>query len=464
MFEVDSQRVNIRKQLNAIEKVEQQAQNNEVYLTKGGYRSTDNELPPVIAQTLEKLNQLTAEKELLLESYNANTKAYQRKEKEVNMLKQELLEATAAYRTELQQQQQKLDQRRQELQSSFVQLPSKGTEYNRIQRNYEQLLGFLLSLQERKIEFEIANAGTTTDFKILSSASLPHSPISPNSLLINGIGLVAGLFLSLLFVGTRYLLDNKINNISEIERLTKVTVLGTLPLTRNKNTHASLLVSDNPKSAFSEAMRSIRTNMDFLAAHQDKKVISVTSTVSGEGKTFVTVNLAAIIAFSKKRVVVLDLDMRKPKVHLAFEGENNDKGLSTLLIGKHQLQECIRTTVIPGLDYLPAGPTPPNPSELVMNGDFDNLLKKLKEQYDVIVIDTPPVGLVTDGILIMKKADLPLYVFKAEYSKKIYFRTLNRLTNLNQFRNIAVILNGVQSGNSYGYGYGYGNGSGYYLD
>lgn len=464
IYALDSQRVEIKKNLGVLEKVEKQVQDNQIFLTRGTYRSSDSQLPPVIRETLEKLNELNSEKELLLESYNANTKAFQRKEKEVNMLKEELKEVTTVYKAELQQQLKSLDNRRKELQSGFVQLPSKGTEFNRIQRNYEQLLGFLLSLQERRIEVEIATAGTTTDFKILSSASMPTSPISPNGMLINGIGFVAGLFLSILFIGVRYFLDNKINTIAEVERLGKVPVLGTLPAARNKNPHASLLVSENPKSSFSEAMRSIRTNMDFLAARKDKKIISVTSTVSGEGKTFVTVNLAAIIAFSGKRVIVLDLDMRKPKIHLAFGGESADKGLSTMLIGKHNLQECVRTTSIKGLEYLPAGPVPPNPSELVMNGDFDNLLEELKNHYDIIVIDTPPVGLVTDGILIMKKADLPLYVFKAEYSKKEYFKTLNRLTSLNKFRNLAVILNGVKSGNSYGYGYGYGEGSGYYQE
>ena len=462
MFELDSQRVEIRKRLSALDKIEQQALSDQVYLTKSNPGSSDHHFPSYITETLNKLNKLSADKEMLLESYNINTKAYQRKEKEVELLKNELMEAVSSFRLEQQQQLARLDKRRKELQSSFVKLPSKGTEFNRIQRNYEQLLGFLLSLQERKIEFEIANAGTTTDFKILSSASLPYAPISPNKFLIHGIGTMAGLFLCLLFVGVRYFLDNKINNISEVEKLSSAPLLGTLPIVRNKNSHARLLVSDNPKSSFSEAMRSIRTNMDFLAARQENRIISVTSTISGEGKTFVAVNLAAIIAYSRKKVIVLDLDMRKPKVHLAFDGNSTDRGLSTLLIGKHQLSECVRETTIPHLHYLPAGPTPPNPAELVMNGSFDELLNSLKSQYDIIIMDTPPVGLVTDGILIMKRADLPLYVFKAEYSKKEFFKSLNRLTSLNEFRNMAIILNGVHSGN--GYGYGYGNGSGYYQE
>ncbi|WP_017730234.1 GumC family protein [Nafulsella turpanensis] len=464
MLQIDSQRVEIRRQLSALHNIEQQAKNNSS-LHKGSFSSTGEPLlPPSITEKLEKVNELADESRLLLESYNENTKAYQLKQKELNLLKEELYQAVALYQLQLQEQLNKLEERRETLQANFVQLPSKGTEFNRIERNYQQLIGFLLTLQERKIEFEIASAGTTTDFKILSSASLPASPISPDKLMINGIGLMAGLFLSLMFVGTRYFLDNKITNISEVERLSAVTVLGALPAARIKKQHASLIVAENPKSSFSEAMRSIRTNMDFLAARQQNRVISVTSTVSGEGKTFVTINLAGIIAFSGKKVVVLDLDMRKPKVHQAFGGENSEKGLSTVLIGKHNIEDCVQTSSITGLDYIPAGPMPPNPSELVMNGDFDRLLAALKTRYDVIVIDTPPVGLVTDGILIMKKADLPLYVFKAEYSKKSFFKTLNRLTTINQFQNMAVILNGEKHGKGYAYGYGYGYGSGYYED
>lgn len=464
MFEIDSQRVEIKKRLGMLDRLKQQASASEPYLSKSSLSSTSSTFPQIISEPFNKLNTLYAERELLLESYNKNTKAYQRKSKEIDLLSAELLKATNVYRHDLQQQLSRLDSQRQQLQSSFVQLPSKGTEFNRIQRNYEQLMGFLLSLQEKKIEFEIANAGTSTDFKILSSASLPSSPISPNKLLMNGIGIVAGFFLSLMFVGARYFLDNKINSVAEIEKLISLPVLGTLPAVRHKSQHASLVTVNNPKSSFSEAMRSIRTNMDFMSARQEKPIITVTSTVSGEGKTFVTINLAVIIAFSHKRVIVLDLDMRKPKVHLALGGENNEKGLSTLLIGRHQLDDCIRKTEVPGMDYLPAGPTPPNPSELIIDDSFDQLLEDLKERYDVIIIDTPPVGLVTDGILIMKKASLPLYVFKAEYSKKQYFKTLNRIASLHQFRNMAVILNGVQGRQGYGYGYVYDDKSGYYQD
>lgn len=462
MNEVDSQRVAVRSRLSNLSQLASRIRTEDTYYAQSIVSRQNEDFPSDIKKLLEELNKMVSEKEVLLESYNENTQAAQIKKKQVSLIKEDLLNALQIYENDLQQHLLSLQGRHRELQSNFVRLPSKGIEHSKSQRNYDQLLGVLLSMQEKKIEFEIANAGTTTDFKILSSASMPSVPISPNTILIQGAGLAAGLMLSLMFVGARYLIDNKISGVAEVERLVNVPVLGAVPLTHAKHATARMVITDNPKSAFSEAMRAIRTNMEFLGARQNNRIISVTSTVSGEGKTFITTNLAAIIALSKKRVVVLDMDMRKPKVHLAFEGENNSSGISTVLIGRHSVEESIRKTNIPNLDYIPAGPTPPNPSELVMNGDFDKLLEKLKELYDVILMDTPPVGLVTDGILIMKKANLPLYVFKTNYSRKTYFKTLNRLATVNQFNNLAVILNGVSRNKGYGYGYGY-NG-GYYED
>jgi capsular exopolysaccharide synthesis family protein len=190
-------------------------------------------------------------------------------------------------------------------------------------------------------------------------------------------------------------------------------------------------------------------------------LISITSTISGEGKTFIAINLASIIAFSNKKVIVLDLDMRKPKIHKAFNVENKE-GMSTLLIGKAKLQDCIRKSPTKGLDYITAGPIPPNPSELLLNPQLDVILEELKKEYDVIIADNPPVGLVTDGIIMLQKADFPIYVFRADYSKKQFIQNADRLKNENHFDKLSVILNNVDiSRNRYGYNYGYGYGYGY---
>ncbi|MEJ2005762.1 MAG: CpsD/CapB family tyrosine-protein kinase, partial [Cyclobacteriaceae bacterium] len=207
-----------------------------------------------------------------------------------------------------------------------------------------------------------------------------------------------------------------------------------------------------------ESLRSIRTNIQFMTSGQQHSVISVTSTVAGEGKTFISVNLGGIMAVSGKRVILLDLDMRKPRVHLSFGSENNEKGISTILIDKYSAEECIRKTNLDGLDYIAAGPTPPNPAELLMGASFEKLLDHLSASYDMVILDSPPVGLVTDGILIMQKAELTLYIIRSGYSKKQFTDTLNRLSNEDNLRaKLAIVLNALPRIGSSGYGYGYYN-------
>ncbi|MBL0095675.1 MAG: CpsD/CapB family tyrosine-protein kinase [Bacteroidetes bacterium] len=224
----------------------------------------------------------------------------------------------------------------------------------------------------------------------------------------------------------------------------------------------------------SEAFRSVRTNLQFISSAEGAKIIAVTSTISGEGKTFNAINLAGVIAFSGLRVVILDLDMRKPKIHLGFNVENNH-GISTLLIGRDTPEKCILKSSLANLDFITAGPIPPNPAELIINPKMDALLEHLKALYDVIIIDLPPVGIVSDGVPMMQKADYPLYILRANYSKKMFIAQINKLITENKVNNLSIILNGVEMsrlkygygyGYSYGYGYGYGYsyGYGYYED
>ena len=235
-------------------------------------------------------------------------------------------------------------------------------------------------------------------------------------------------------------------------------ILGSIPYySQEKMPITKLFVDKQPRSAVSEALRSIRTNIEFMNVGKEKKVLSITSTIGGEGKTFVSVNLGGIIALSNAKVVILDLDMRKPRIHLAFSSEQYGKGVSTILINKNTLEECIQQSTIKGLDYIQAGPIPPNPSELLMSESFGRIINKLKELYDFIILDTPPIGLVTDGIIAMKQVDLPIYVLRANYSSLSFINSLNRIVEINKFKNISVILNFLKNtSSSYGYGYGYG--------
>jgi len=413
------------------------------------------QFPQFIVESVGELTQLIEDRDQLKLSYNEATFALTKKENEINALRERLISQLESLKSRYQDQVRDLVLRKRRLEENFVEIPGKSTEFKKNQRFFDLYEEFYLSLMQNKAQYQIAMAGTTTEFKILSSATLPNEPISPKKLIIMGIGGVAGFILSFIFVSIRYLLHNKVTSVQEVERITKAPILGTIPVALHKLEHSRLIIDSNPKSAVSEALRSIRTNIEFMVANTSNRVISVTSTIGGEGKTFVSVNLGGIISLSNKKVLILDLDMRKARVHRSFGHTNPDKGISTILIEKHTIDECIVKTEINNLDYIPAGPTPPNPSELLLNGEFESFLKKLKLDYDLIILDTPPVGLVTDGVLAMKKADLAIYVVRANYTKKTLLNTLNRLLNVNQFKNLAVVLNGASLSRSSNYGYGY---------
>ena len=229
-------------------------------------------------------------------------------------------------------------------------------------------------------------------------------------------------------------------------------------------------------------MRAIRTNLQFIDNSEGPKVISITSTVSGEGKTFVGINLAGIIAYSGKKVVVLDLDMRKPKIHKAFSEPNNiipnGKGMSEILSGIESYKLCIQKSRVDNIDFITAGTIPPNPSELILSDAMDLLLDELRKEYDYIIIDNPPIGLVTDAMKNLQRADFPIYVFKSNYSKRFYIANLDFLYIDCNIKKMSLVLNGFDFSNIYGdkygskkgygkystYGYGYGYGYGYYED
>jgi tyrosine-protein kinase Etk/Wzc len=453
MVALDSQQFEVRVKLTKLEQLKRQLiEEAYTYITPGEEKLYSGN----ILKNVEQLNSLLSEKELLLASYNENTFAVSKKKQQIDILKNATLESIDNVLTQLKDSKGKLENRRKSVESNFIGLPSKGTEFSKAKRFYALYEGFYMSLMQKKNEFEIAEAGTVTNFVVLTPATLPGNQIFPKRIMIYGIGLVSGFIICFMFIGVRYLVHNKVSNQAELENLTFLPILGLIPQYKlEKLISSKLIVHKNPRSSVSESIRSIRTNLEFINNISDRKVITVTSTVSGEGKTFVAVNLAGIMGMAQHKVILLDLDMRRPRVHNCFDEENNGKGISTLLIKKYTLEECVRKTAIPNLDYITAGPTPPNPSELILSDAFATLLIELKEQYDIIILDTPPVGLVTDGIIAMKKSDIQIYVTRAEYTKKELLKTINRIAKVNNFKNIGIVLNGIQKTGINGYGNSY---------
>lgn len=409
----------------------------------------------------EGLQRLLAERDqLLLESTN-QTEIYKSYEQKIATQKDLLI---VVIQNEEEIFREKLANIKSQMSASDIKfggLPQKQAEFGRLTRVYginDKFFGMLL---EKKAEFSITRAGFVPKNVILEKAYSTNSPISPIRSLIISSSLIIGFVLSFLLIVIRYLLHDEIGTLEDIEPYTDAALLGIVPKYKREIPISQLLVDKNPKSVIAEAFRSIRTNLQFIANEEGAKVIAVTSTISGEGKTFNAINLAGVIAFSGRKVVLLDLDMRKPKIHLGFNVENN-MGISTILIGKDNFQNCLIKSSLENLEFITAGPIPPNPSELIISPRMDILLEDLKKLYDIIIIDTPPVGVVSDGIPVIKKADFPLYILRANYSRKMFINNINKLMDDSKVAKLSLILNGVDlSRLKYGYGYNYSYGYGY---
>jgi capsular exopolysaccharide synthesis family protein len=465
--EIDKEIHAINLQLNRLSAIQDAFEKGDTlsYHSLAGSSKTLSEFSELMDRILQKKNELKA----LQYTSNSNTLAFQYLQNEIQSMEKTLQKSTKDGREMLLSELEKLETEKRIIEKEVKNLPEKETEYNRLKRLYDLNEKFYLLLIDKKAEFGISEAGTIPDFQVLSPANLPGSAVFPKKMDVYLIGVGGGIVLSLLLIGIRFITNNTIDSVEEIERVLNVPILGVVPFHKSKSRHSKMVVTENPKSELAEAIRSIRTNLDFMAPESGKsKILSITSTISSEGKTFVSVNLGAVISMSNQKVILLDLDMRKPKLHLALDS-SNDYGMSNLLIGRMELDEVIRKTLYDNLDYISSGPPPPNPSELILLPEMDEIIEKLGEKYDVIIMDSPPIGLVTDGIILMKKADIPVYILKAEYSKKGFLKSIGKLQQQKGINHLSLILNGFKRRNqsAYGYGYGYGYGyedQGYYED
>ncbi|MEZ7929530.1 MAG: polysaccharide biosynthesis tyrosine autokinase, partial [Flavobacteriales bacterium] len=342
-------------------------------------------------------------------------------------------------------------------------LPEAEKDYLILRRKYEYNEQTSIYLQQKRYEVSLAKAGTESDHKVIDFARLDsEEPISPRKSLAYFIALIFGIFIPITFISLRDFFSDTIRSKSDLLNSTNIPILG---LIGHSDNATSLVVSNASKSIIAESFRALRTNIQYLAADKEKKVITVTSSIGGEGKTFTTMNLAAIFALSGHKTILIGGDLRKPKLHEDFKVDTS-KGLSSYLINKSELAEVIEKTEIDSLDVIASGPTPPNPAELLDSKKMRDLIMELNKTYDYVIIDTPPIGLVTDGVILMQHADVNLYIVRHNYSKTSALNVINNLYHQKQVENIHIIINDFKhtsSGYGYGYGYGYGSsGYGYY--
>ncbi len=470
-FEHDIIQIEIEERLiNEVEKLTRKSSNDvEIYnliplIAGSKYEAS-------LSKMLDKLHELMVDREEALYMVTKDNDRVKALEYQIDIQKNLILQTISALRDQLNDRKEGLNEKMHDTEGIYYNIPQKELEFARLQRLFSINEKYYTLLLEKSIEYKISKEGFVSNNQILEEARTPTTPVAPKRNVVLFTFLLCGLLLSFLIIAMRYLLHNNITSLNEIVKHSNASIntLGIVPRFKENVPISMLIVDKNPRSLIAEAFRSIRTNLQFLGSSPGPKVIAVTSTISGEGKTFVALNLAGIIAFSGKKVIVCDLDMRKPKIHKGFAVENNI-GMSTLLIGRNDLASAIRKSPLDNLDFITAGPIPPNPSELIINERMDEIMKELKSKYDYILMDTPPVGLVTDAVALLQKADYPLYIFRSDYSKKQFVQVADKLINENKIH-VSAILNGVDMDRNkysyrqnYGYGYGYGYGSGGYYD
>jgi capsular exopolysaccharide synthesis family protein len=339
-------------------------------------------------------------------------------------------------------------------------LPEKQQQLINYQRNFNFNDETYKYLMQRRAEAQILKASNTPDNEVLDVARLERTVrIAPRTSMNYLIALILGLLIPAVYLFLKDFFNVSISDRKDVEKLTSYPIVGQVAQTSSKD---PLVVVNSPKSPIAESFRSIRTNVEFITQGKNQSTILVTGDMQSIGKTFNAINVASIYALYGKKTVLLGFDLRKPKLFKEF-GLNNNIGLSSFLSNKEPFDSIIQsTTAIPSLDIITSGPIPPNPAELIASEKCDELFKLLRERYDYIIIDTPPVGLVTDAFLLMKHSDVNLFIVRQGVTNKNIFGTIIKDMESRGLK-MSIVLNGIQTNKGYGYGYGkkYGYGYGY---
>lgn len=347
-----------------------------------------------------------------------------------------------------------------EVEVEINKLPSTERNLINIQREFDLNNTVYTYLLEKRSESGIARASNVSDNRVIDDASyFSTALIQPKTRMNYIIALIMGLILPAVVLVFIDFFNDKVIDKKDIERKTKVPVIGYIGHSEGRN---EIAVAEKPGSALAESFRSVRTAIKYFVKENDVAVIAVSSAISSEGKTFFSVNLAAITAMLGKKVLLIGLDLRKPRINKVFQFENSP-GMSTFLSGNCEYNEIIQKTQINNLFYAPSGPIPPNPAELIETMKMKEFMDRAKLEFDYIIIDTPPVAIVTDALLLAGYVDVNLFIVRQRYSSRNTLELIEHLNAQGELRNMAIIINDISLTGYYGYGmrYGYAKGYGY---
>ncbi|EKT4551191.1 polysaccharide biosynthesis tyrosine autokinase [Flavobacterium psychrophilum] len=418
---------------------------------------------PNIVLNVSKLTALSAERAEM--SYAVkNDKKFKDFDIQMDALKRVLLENISSAKTAIQYDLNTVNEKLNSAENTIKNLPEQQQALVKINRKYDLNKNVYNSFLEKRSEADIIRAANLSDIQVIDPAKdTGGGLLGPKTNVNYVLALFLGLLIPLIMVFGVTIIDNTIKNTDDIAKLTKIPILGVVG---KKNTKNNLAVFEKPKSGLAESFRAVRSSLQFLYKKQQQtgsKTLMLTSSISGEGKTFCSINIATVFALSEKKTVIVGLDLRKPKIFEDFHLENTI-GAVNYLIGQKTLEEITQKTPIPFLDFIPSGPVPPNPAELIMGESMKEMLEELKKKYDYIILDTPPVGLVSDALELTPYCDATLYIVRQNVTKKDMLTLVNNKHKRGELNNISIVFNGFENKAKYGYDYGYGYGYGTYAD
>jgi len=423
---------------------------------------------PGLINLYEKLSDLQLRREQLLTTTPEKNPMFTGIDQQIVALKNDFKDKMQIIKSSLLAQKRQLGSFSKGVQSSLKAVPVQSREYaalQRIQVSKENIYKFML---EKREQVALRYASSVSDSEVVDDAHAGKIkwPIVPA---VYGLALVLGFALAAFVLFIKENLDDLITSRKQIEDETSVPILGELAY---QDTDDQIVVSEGrSKFAIGEQFRVLRTNLFHLHGNNDSgRVTLFTSSISGEGKSFVSSNLAVTLAYAGRKAIILEMDLRKPKVAVNFGLSTDHIGISDFLAQTvTNVDELIRPSGIPGLDVLSCGNILPNPSELLEQNKLDALIDYLKPLYDEIIIDSPPIHLVTDALIIARVADASVYVVRQGYTHKYELEFINEINNSSRFPKFTIVFNGVKrsalgyEGYGYGYGYGYGGyGNSYY--
>ncbi|HDR89854.1 MAG TPA: polysaccharide biosynthesis tyrosine autokinase [Bacteroidetes bacterium] len=413
---------------------------------------------PLLTNLIARLTELYSERTTLEHSAQRFNPSVTLNARQIEETRQILLEHVSSMIESAALSMKDIDRRMAEVEKDIQQLPVTERALIGIERKFQVNDEIYTYMLQKRMEAGIAKASNLPDNRMLDQARAENAArVKPKTSMNYMIALILGFVVPVVIILLIDFFNNRIVDRKDIEDHTSVPVIGSVG---HNKTDSEIPVFLQPKSSIAESFRALRTNLQYMLREKGENIVLISSTVSGEGKTFIATNLAVIVAMSGRKTLLVGLDLRKPKIHRDFN-ITNETGLSTYLINQSELDDIIHPTDIENLYVVTSGPVPPNPAELLETGRMATFMEHIRKEYDMVILDTPPVAVVTDAILVSKYSHANIFVVRHNFSHKNVIQFIDEIYKRKDIRNISLLINDIKLHGYYGYGYGYRYGYGY---